>query len=260
MKHFSLENKIAIVTGGGSGLGLCTVKRFLEAGAVVTMADINEDAGQLAEALGCGFVKTDVSDEKSVESLIQSVHEQYGRLDILVNNAGIIMPEQLLENAVLEDYQKLFAVNVYGVVNGLKYGARYISDGGVILNTASNSANGDYAGYGAYIASKCAVVGLTKAAAVELAHRNVRVNCICPNTIDTPMAYAEGCETELAVMKVTAPLARMCKPEEAAALYHFLASDDCKYITGEDIYIDGGLKAGPSTQLIDCILKGLKEA
>ncbi|HZK01433.1 MAG TPA: SDR family oxidoreductase, partial [Anaerovoracaceae bacterium] len=81
------------------------------------------------------------------------------------------------------------------------------------------------------------------------------VNCICPNTIDTPMAYAEGCETELKVMSVTTPLGRMCKPEEAAALYHFLASDDCMYITGEDIYIDGGLKAGPSTQLIDVILQ-----
>ena len=259
MNHFSLKGKIAIVTGGGSGLGLCTVKRFLEAGAVVTMADISEKAAEIAKAEGCDFIRTDVSDEASVENLIKSVHSKYGKLDILVNNAGIIMPEQLLSDAVLEDYKKLFAVNVYGVVNGLKYGSKYISDGGVILNTASNSANGDYAGYGAYIASKCAVVGLTKAAAVELAHRNVRVNCICPNTIDTPMAYAEGCETELAVMKVTAPLARMCKPEEAAALYHFLASDDCRYITGEDIYIDGGLKAGPSTQLIDCILKGLGE-
>jgi 3alpha(or 20beta)-hydroxysteroid dehydrogenase len=133
-----------------------------------------------------------------------------------------------------------------------------MKDGGVILNTASNSANGDYAGYGAYISSKCAVVGLTKAASIELAPRNIRVNCICPNTIDTPMAYAEGCETELQVIGITTPLGRMCKAEEAAALYHFLASDDCRYITGEDIYIDGGLKAGPSIQMIDHILKGLE--
>lgn len=259
MKHFSLEGKVAIVTGGGSGLGYATAKRFKEAGAIVTIADISDSAKSVASELGCDFIKTDVSKDKDVENLVKSVHEKYGKLDILVNNAGIIMPEQLLVDAEDSDYEKMFAVNVFGVMHGLKYGGRYVSDGGVILNTASNSANGDYAGYGAYIASKCAVVGLTKAAAIELASRNVRVNCICPNTIDTPMAYAEGCETELMVMKVTAPLARMCKAEEAAALYHFLASDDCMYITGEDIYIDGGLKAGPSTQLIDIILKGLGE-
>ncbi len=259
MKHFSLEGKIAIVTGGGSGLGHATAKRFAEAGAIVTIADISDSAQRAASELKCGFIKTDVSKDSDVEHLVKSVHDKYGRLDILVNNAGIIMPEQLLKDACDSDYEKMFAVNVFGVVHGLKYGSRYVSDGGVILNTASNSANGDYAGYGAYIASKCAVVGLTKAAAVELAPRNVRVNCICPNTIDTPMAYAEGCETELKVMKVTAPLGRMCKAEEAAALYHFLASDDSMYITGEDIYIDGGLKAGPSIQLIDAILKGLEE-
>ena len=158
----------------------------------------------------------------------------------------------------MKAYEKLYSVNVFGVVHGLKYAPRYMKDGGVILSTASNSANGDYAGYGAYISSKSAVVGLTKAAAIELAPRNIRVNCICPNTIDTPMAYAEGCETELQVMGITTPLGRMCKAEEAAALYHFLASDDCRYITGEDIYIDGGLKAGPSIQMIDHILKGLE--
>jgi NAD(P)-dependent dehydrogenase (short-subunit alcohol dehydrogenase family) len=259
MKHFSLEGKIAIVTGGGSGLGYATAKRFIEAGATVTIADITEGARAAADGLKCGFILTDVTKESDVEALIKGVRDKYGRLDILVNNAGIIMPEQLLEDASVKDYEKIFSVNVYGVIHGLKYGAKYIRDGGTILNTASNSANGDYAGYGAYIASKSAVVGLTKAAAVELAHRNIRVNCICPNTIYTPMAYAEGCETELKVMKVTSPLGRMCKAEEAAALYHFLAADDCMYITGEDIYIDGGLKAGPSTQLIATILKGLGE-
>lgn len=258
MKFFSLEEKVAVITGGGSGLGLATVKRFLEAGAKVVMADIvNQE--EIAKELGCVFCQTDVSLEADVKRMMRTAIECYGRVDVLINNAGIILPEQLLADADLQDYQKLYQVNVIGVVNGLKYGAQLISDGGVILNTASNSANGDYAGYGAYISSKCAVVGLTKAAAIELAPRNIRVNCICPNTIDTPMAYAEGCETELAVIGVTTPLGRMCKPEEAAALYHFLACDDCRYLTGEDIYIDGGLKAGPSIQLIDTILESLRE-
>lgn len=256
MDYFSLKDKVAIITGAGSGLGLATAKRFSGAGAKVVMADIS-DCNDVAIELGGIFVKVNVTKEEEVEKLARTAIAKYGRFDIFINNAGIIMPEQLLADADMKEFKKLFDVNVFGVIHGLKYAAKYISDGGVILNTASNSANGDYPGYGAYIASKISVVGLTKAAAIELAPRGVRVNCICPNTIDTPMAYVEGCETELAVMKVTTPLARMCKADEAAALYHFLASDDCKYITGEDIYIDGGLKAGSSVQLIDCILNGL---
>lgn len=255
MKMFSLEGKVAVVTGAGSGLGLATAKRFKEAGALVTMADIDEKTEEIACQTGCYFMKTDVSKEEDVKALMESTAEHFGKkIDIIVNNAGIICPEEWLVNADKDTYEKLFSVNVMGVVFGIKYGQQYMNDGGTILNTASNSANGDYAGYGPYIMSKISVVGITKVAAIELAPRNIRVNCICPNTIDTPMAYVDGCETELMAMKVQTPLARMCKPEEAAALYHFLASDDCRYITGEDIYIDGGLKAGPANQMIDAIL------
>jgi len=252
---FSLDGKNAVVTGGGSGLGYATAKRFREAGANVTVADISEAAADKALSLGCHFIRTDVSVEADVEALMTGAAEKYGPLDIIVNNAGIICPEERLEAANRETYERLFSVNVLGAVFGIKHGQRHMRDGGVILNTASNSANGDYSGYGPYIVSKISVVGLTKVAAVELAPRGIRVNCICPNTIDTPMAYADGCETELAVMGLQTPLGRMCKPEEAAALYHFLASDDCRYITGEDIYIDGGLKAGPAEQMIEALLK-----
>jgi len=255
MDHFSLKNKTAIITGAASGLGLATSKRFAGAGANVVMADISDCTG-IAEEIGGIYIKTDVTNESEVEALIKTAAEKFSGFDIMINNAGIIMPEQLLKDADMQDFRKLFDVNVFGVVHGIKYASQYINDGGVILNTASNSANGDYPGYGAYIASKISVVGLTKAAAVELAPRNIRVNCVCPNTIDTPMAYADGCETELKVMKITTPLGRMCEADEVAALYHFLASDDCKYITGEDIYIDGGLKAGSSTQLIDTLMSG----
>ncbi len=257
MEFFSLKDKVAIITGAGSGLGLATAVRFSQAGARVVMADIS-DASALAAENGCHFIRTDVTKESDVEALLEQTEKKFGKLDVMINNAGIILPEQLLADAVADDFRRLYEVNVFGVVYGLKYAPRYMSDGGVILNTASNSANGDYAGYGAYISSKCAVVGLTKAAAIELAPRNIRVNCICPNTIDTPMAYADGCETELKVMSLTTPLGRMCKAEEAAALYHFLASDDCRYITGEDIYIDGGLKAGPSIRLIDQLLNSIE--
>jgi 3alpha(or 20beta)-hydroxysteroid dehydrogenase len=254
---FSLKDKNAVVTGAGSGLGFATAKRFAEAGANVVLADISEAAKEKAEEIGGYFVRTDVSSEADVENLMIAAQAKFGNLDIIVNNAGIICPEEYLADADAGTWQRLFSVNVMGAVFGIKHGQKVMNDGGVILNTASNSANGDYAGYGPYIMSKISVVGITKVAAIELAPRGIRVNCICPNTIDTPMAYADGCETELMVMKVQTPLGRMCKPEEAAALYHFLASDDCKYITGEDIYIDGGLKAGPANQMIDAILKSL---
>lgn len=258
MENFSLKGKVAVITGAGSGLGYATARRFHDAGAMVAMADIDEKTAALAEEIGCLFVRTDVSKEADVKNLMKTASEHYGPLDIVINNAGIICGEELLENADERTYESLFHVNVMGAVFGIKYGQKYMKDGGVILNTASNSANGDYAGYGPYIMSKISVVGITKVAAIELAPRNIRVNCICPNTIDTPMAYAEGCETELQVMGIQTPLGRMCKPEEAAALFHFLAADDCRYITGEDIYIDGGLKAGPANQMIDAILKSLQ--
>ncbi|PKM84526.1 MAG: 3-oxoacyl-ACP reductase [Firmicutes bacterium HGW-Firmicutes-11] len=254
---FSLKNKVAVVTGGGSGLGLATVRRFVEAGATVVMADISDHA-DLAAEVGCDFIKADVTSEKDMEALMRLTSQRHGLLDIVVNNAGIISPEQRIEDAVVADYEKLYRVNAIGVLLGIKYGAKHMKDGGAILNTASNSANGDFSGYGAYIASKCAVVGITKAAAIEYADRGIRVNCICPNTIDTPMAYVEGCETELQVVGVITPLGRMCKAEEAAALFHFLASDDCGYITGEDIYIDGGMKAGHGDRKIEYILKALE--
>ena len=253
---FSIKDKVTVITGGGSGLGLATVKRFTEAGARVVMADL-KDCNELAKSIGCDFIKTDVSNEAEVEHLMKTAFERYGPLDVVINNAGIINPEQLIDNAVPTDYEKLFRVNTLGVLSGIKYGAKYMRDGGSIINTASNSANGDFSGYGAYIASKCAVVGITKAAAIEYAGRGIRVNCICPNTVDTPMAYVDGCETELKVVGIITPLGRMCKAEEAAALFHFLASDDCRYITGEDIYIDGGLKAGHADKKIEYILKTL---
>ena len=260
MKMFSLEGKVAVVTGSGSGLGLATAKRFKEAGAQVAMADINEKTADTAAEMECFFVKTDVSKEYDVKALMEKTVAHFNKnIDIIVNNAGIICPEELLADADIGTYQRLFSVNVMGTVFGIKHGQKHMNDGGVILNTASNSANGDYAGYGPYIMSKISVVGITKVAAIELAPRNIRVICICPNTIDTPMAYVEGCETELMAMKIQTPLARMCKPEEGAALYHFLASDDCRYITGEDIYIDGGLKAGPANQMIDAILSSLEK-
>lgn len=254
---FSVKDKVVVITGGKQGLGLATVKKFVEGGAQVTIGDM-QDCSDIAKELGCDYIKTDVSNEKDVENLMKTASEKYGKLDVVINNAGIIMPEQLIDDAVVADYERLFRVNTMGALLGIKYGAKYMKDGGSIMCTASNSANGDFAGYGSYIVSKIGVVGIVKAAAIEYASRGIRVNCICPNTIDTPMAYAEGCETELLVVGAITPLGRMCRPEEAASLFYFLACDDCQYITGEDIYIDGGVKAGHPVKAMNYILKAIE--
>lgn len=253
---FSLKDKVCVITGASQGLGLATARRFAADGAKLCIGDL-KDCSEIAEELGAIYVNVDVSKEEEVKKLMETAYEAYGPLDVVVNNAGIIMPEQYIDEAVVADYQRLFNINTMGALLGIKYGAKYMNDGGSIMSTASDSANGDFAGYGAYIASKIAIVGITKAAAIEYAPRRIRVNCICPSTMNTPMANAPGCETELEVCKYITPLERMCEPEEAAALFHFLASDDCKFITGEDIYIDGGIKSGHPIKNMDLILRAL---
>ena len=251
---FIIKDKVTVITGCSSGIGLATVERFVKAGAKVVMADIS-DTTVLAKELGCLFIKTDVSKEEDVKNLMEQTHKVYGEIDVLINNAGIMMPEQVLADADLEDYQRMYSVNSFGVLLGLKYGPRYMKDGGSIINTASLGGKIGAPGYGAYGSSKAIAIELTQTAAIELADRGIRVNCICPATVDTPMAYEEGVETELLLSKLLFPLGRMCKPEECAAVFHFLASDDCKYITGEAININGGYFAGPGTNMLGALIK-----
>lgn len=251
---FIIKDKVTVITGCSSGIGLATVERFVKAGAKVVMADIS-DTTVLAKELGCLFIKTDVSKEEDVKNLMEQTHKVYGEIDVLINNAGIMMPEQVLADADLEDYQRMYSVNSFGVLLGLKYGPRYMKDGGSIINTASLGGKIGAPGYGAYGSSKAIAIELTQTAAIELADRGIRVNCICPATVDTPMAYEEGVETELLLSRLLFPLGRMCKPEECAAVFHFLASDDCKYITGEAINLNGGYFAGPGTNMLGALIK-----
>ena len=171
---FSLEGKTAIVTGGASGFGLSTVKRFAKAGATVVIADIT-DSSDLATEVGGLYVKTDVTNEDQMKALMD----------------------------------------------------------------------------------KAAVIGVTKTAALEFADRNIRVNCICPGTFDTPMAHEEDFETEMAIAPLMMPLGRLGRPEEVAALHHFLAADDCAFISGQAICIDGGMTAGLSMGIITKLMENM---
>lgn len=252
---FSLNGKVAVVSGANQGIGLAVTKRFLKAGAKVIMADIVDGAEKIAEELGTVFVKTDVSKAADMENLMKTAVETYGRLDIIINNAGVSGgSETSIYNADPREYEKCFKINTMGVVYGLKYAYQYMNDGGSIVNTASAAGITGFPGYGAYSSSKSAVVQMTKTAAIEFAPRKIRVNCFCPTTVNTPMAMGEDGETEMKMAKSMYPLGRICEPEEIAALAHFLSSDDCTYITGQIIGIDGGYTAGTSLGLIDAVI------
>ncbi|MDR2157542.1 MAG: SDR family oxidoreductase [Clostridiales Family XIII bacterium] len=241
---FSLSDKIAVVTGANKGVGYQVSKRLREAGARVFMLGRNTELPDKAAELGNEYVMADVGDESQVKAAMDAVGKAAGRIDILVNNAAIIIPETDIADIDIALAKKLFDINFFGYMAGIKYALPYMPDGSCIVNMASNAGVQAFPGYSAYNSSKSAIIGLTKTVALELADRGIRVNSICPASIDTPMLYQEGCENELKMGDYCWPLGRFCKAEEVAALVHFLASDDCRYITGEDVQIDGGYTAG----------------
>ena len=253
---FSLEGKIAIVTGGASGIGLATVKRFAQAGATVVIADIT-DSTDLASEVGGRFIRTDVTQEDQVKNLMDTTADTYGRIDIVINNAGggEGSGPNFIPYLPAEDFEASHKLNLMGVVFGIKHAAEHMTNGGSIVNTASVAGYQGAPTYAPYVASKAAVIGVTRTAALELAARNIRVNCVCPGTVDTPMAYGDEVQAELKIATMMMPLGRLCKPEEVAALFHFLCADDCSFISGQAICLDGGMTAGISMGLVMPLLE-----
>ncbi len=255
---FSLEGKVAVVTGGGSGIGLAVVQRFAQAGAKVVIADM-KDQTQLADDIGGLFVQTDVSVEEDVKSLMQKAASVYGKIDIVINNAGIMTSELPIQEEQAADFTKMFNVNTLGVFFGMKHSVGYMKDGGAIVNTASAAGITGVANYSAYAASKWAVVGITKVAAIEFGPLNIRVNCICPASVNTPMLASQpGVELETLVSSTGAPLGRISQPKDVAALVHFLVAEDCDMVTGQAIAIDGGGTAGYSIAIGEILAQSIQ--
>jgi NAD(P)-dependent dehydrogenase (short-subunit alcohol dehydrogenase family) len=253
-----LDGRVAVITGGASGMGRSTVLRFLDEGASVVVADLNEGTGketlELAEkkkaASRVRFLRSDVSREADVEAMIELAMTEFGRLDIVFNNAGIGGALGSLLETEVDDWDFTFAALVRSVFLGIKHGARAMKAtglGGAIINTASVAGLSGGAGPAAYSASKAAVINLTRAAALELAEHRIRVNAICPGGILTPLLHRGNPEQVKRRLDSLQPWPEAGTGENIAGAALFLASDDAAFVTGESLVVDGGLTAmGPA--------------
>jgi NAD(P)-dependent dehydrogenase (short-subunit alcohol dehydrogenase family) len=245
-----LNGKIAIVTGGGSGIGRASAVLFAREGAMVVVADVDEgrgtaSAGEIGGAGGrAEFRRVDVADPASVQALIQGVVSRHGRVDVLFNNAGIGGHIGPFAECTDENFDRVIAINLKGVFNGMKYGiaAMLAQGGGAIVNTASVAGLIGARGFAAYCASKGGVIQLTKVAALEYAEHNIRVNCICPGVVDTPILGELPSATKESIARIN-PMRRMAQPAEIASMALFLASDDASFATGGVFVVDGGTLA-----------------
>ena len=242
-----LKDKVAIITGAAQGMGLACARLFIEEGATVVMTDVLTDEGQAAaDELGATFHRLDISSEQDWHVVVEDTLREFGRIDILVNNAGIHHLASMRKHT-LDDFRRVLDVNVVGVFNGMKAVATAMVEqqSGSIINMSS--AAGLRASIGAigYGASKFAVTGMTKTAAVELAKHGVRVNSVHPGSVETDMLMeiAGGDASLVERFARGAPMKRNAAPEEIARMVLFLASDEASYSTGSEFIADGGVTA-----------------
>ena len=252
-----LDGQVAVITGGGNGIGRETVLRFLREGAKVVVADLNPESGartlELARADGFGgdvrFVRTDVTEEPDVERAVECARNSFGRLDCVFNNAGIGGAFGPVTETQVEEWDFSMEVLVRGVFLGLKHGARVLKrqgEGGVLLSTASVAGLGGGAGSHCYSAAKAAVANLTRSVALEMAPHRVRVNAIAPGMIMTELFHRGRADRGERFALERQPWPDPGRPSDIAATAAFLASSDAVFITGQVLVVDGGILAkGP---------------
>jgi len=247
-----LRHKVALVTGGGSGMGRASCRLFAAEGARVAVVDRVVEAGEETVALirdaggEATFVAADVADAAAVEAMVTTTVATYGRLDVLFNNAGVEGPSVNLLDYGEDDWDRVIAVNLTAVYRAMRAAIPRMLDqgGGVILSTASVAGLVGLARSSAYSAAKAGVIGLTRTVALEYGPRGIRANCICPGFIATPMLDRVLGDRDEAVLHRLSPLRRVGTPDDIAAAALFLASDESSYVTGVPFVVDGGYAAG----------------
>ncbi len=255
-----LDKRVAIITGGASGIGKEAAILFAREGASVVIADKNGDAGEelvqhIRDAGGnATFTRTDVAQSKDVQAMIQTAVTLCGRLDILCNNAAVLPKPNVLADQPEETWGPVVDINLRGVFLGMKYAIPHmIKQGcGVILNTASAQAVVGVPNVSPYAATKGGIISITRTAAVEYAKHNIRINCVAPGMVNTPMLRGVTAELPLdsiegkamtEMVQQVIPLGRIAEPSEIAKAMLFLVSDDSSYVTGHVLVVDGGFSA-----------------
>jgi 3alpha(or 20beta)-hydroxysteroid dehydrogenase len=247
-----LAGKVALITGAARGQGESIARLFIAQGARVLLTDILEAEGQaLASKLGenAAWIALDVADAAQWTAAVARCTETFGRLDVLINNAGIGIPPVRIEDETVEGHRRILDINLTGVWNGIRAVMPVMSAqrSGSIVNTSSIDGLVGTAGMASYVASKYAVTGMTRTAALEVGGRGIRVNSVHPGVIDSPMVANAPAEILARIDRLMAhqPIARVGRPEEVAYAVLFFACDESSYCTGSSLVVDGGHLAGP---------------
>jgi len=245
-----LAGKVALVTGATGGLGSAVSELLHRQGATVYLSDLDEERGAaMASGLGAGarFILLDVTDEDAWSAAVTQVERAGERLTTLVNCAGAALKRPLVDTS-LSEFRRIVDLNLVGTFLGVRTAGRHLADGGSVVNISSLNGVLATADLGAYVASKFAVSALTRVAALEYADRGIRVNAVCPGSIETPITDSpDFADTDWDAYRRTIPLGRRGVPAEVANAVRYLVSDDSRYVTGTDLVIDGGIAAGRRT-------------